>query len=137
MNILVSPKRLGETRLKSFLDNCKKPQAWLSIGSEDRNEVINLTCEFLREAEKLAEEFTELDHAVYNDPTVDPVLSVLPLKLIDKIMKMDKATRDSPKALLKLFKETVEEESKAALNETAFRTAIKESSASYNTCVNT
>ena len=81
-------KKTWEHKLKNFSSNCKKPDAWAAVGTPQRRAVISNVCEFLREAEKIANVHRDLKDQIINHVTIGKIFEVLPPKIIEKIFDL-------------------------------------------------
>merc|ERR1712055_957111 len=81
-------KKTWEYKLKNFSSNCMKPDAWAAVGTPQRRAVISNVCEFLREAEKIANVHKDLKDQIINHVTIGKIFEVLPPKIIEKILDL-------------------------------------------------
>ena len=80
------PQNTWDAKLNKFVSSCNKPEAWKKLGSKERLSVIAGTCEFLREAEKLAKDHPGLESSIYNVHTVKVLVSVLPPEMTEDVV---------------------------------------------------
>ena len=92
-----------DAKVDSFMTKCDKPDAWKKLGSKEMLTVVAGTCEFLREAEKLAKDHPELDSAIHSQFTVKKLIKVLPPEWTVEIVHNGSGTKD-PKQKIQEFK---------------------------------
>ena len=70
--------QIWEKARNDFWNKCNNPKDWAVIGSLERRLAISRTCDFLREAEILANKFKALEVDIYSKTTIDVLTRVIP-----------------------------------------------------------
>ena len=120
-----------DAKIEKFLKNCNKPSLWTKLGSQERGGVINMTCEFLREADKLSKDHPELESAIYSSATVRKVILVLPPEMALKIVETGGGHKLLPKLKLKEIRTFLEKQQVVELELSKYSEELSQSQINF------
>ena len=123
------PQNTWDAKMAQFLARCDKPGAWKRLGSQDRETVIAHTCEFLREAEKLAKDHPCLESSIYDVHTVRMLVKVLPPEITEEIVENGDA-KTSKEEILEI-KNFMEKKQRAASRLSQYSAELSQAQANF------
>ena len=69
-------RKTWNAKVKMFLEVCKKPTDWVARGTKARRTVLTKTCDFIRAAEKLSKDHTDLKGTIISHATNEKIFEV-------------------------------------------------------------
>ena len=120
-----------DVKVENFLKSCKDSSLWVKLGSEKRSTAIGQTCEFLREADKLAKDHPELESAIYGPVTVRKVISVLPPEMAVDIVKAGSGHKVTSKQKLQEIQTFLEKEHSYAVELSQWSDELSQSQVNF------
>ena len=82
------PHLTWDVKVEKFRKECDKPSIWTDLSHPQRPTIIAMSLEFIREANKLAEEHKELENTIYSQQTLKAIMSVLPPSMVLKLAEI-------------------------------------------------
>ena len=109
-----------------------KPDAWAAVGTPQRRAVISNVCEFLREAEKIANVHKDLKDQIINHVTIGKIFEVLPPKIIEKILDLGTGPDTKVDVTFQNIKTVLDKQLLHSQQYNLYQDGIKKSASSYN-----
>ena len=81
-------QKTWEFKVKDFVNKCKKPDIWRTVGTRSRQVLIGRTCEFIREAEKLSKSHPSLKSTIISHSTIGTIFSIIPETVRHKVIDL-------------------------------------------------
>ena len=125
-------KKTWENKLKEFVKDCQKPLHWLAYGTNDRLTVIGSTCQFLREAEKLAKDHDDLKNTIISHTTIDEIFKVIPQAMVEKVLELGTGPGTKEEVKFKNIKTILDKQHQLAIESTLHEEALKDNSTKLN-----
>ena len=117
-------KKTWDARVKKFLTECKHPQAWVAHGTEQRSNILNTACQFLREAEKLSSDHPDIQNTIISHATNEKIFEVIPKELIEKIQELGDGPGTKEEKMFKNIKTILNKQHQLAIELTLYPDAM-------------